>query len=181
MAVQYTSCLSTLYFLALLRGKKFDRGDAFVGYQKDTPAAVVFQASNFLRRLREEDDDSVIHSKLEVLDRAGILENVPLNVLLDREEITELWKEAVCHFHDFKIFCKTDCRFSFLSPPNRCCLLVSSYSCKQLHRTPSFVYRTPSLRDEGRLRRCTSRSYTFIPSRSFWRISFSDVKAKGVY
>ena len=66
------------------------RGDAFIGYQKDAPAAVVFQASNSLRRLREEDDKKVIHSKLEVLDRAGILENVPLNVLLDREDVTEL-------------------------------------------------------------------------------------------
>jgi hypothetical protein len=81
----------------LFRGRRFARGDAFVGYQKDTPAAVVFQASNFLRRLREEDDETVIRSKLEVLDRAGILEDVPLNVLLDREEITELWKEAVRH------------------------------------------------------------------------------------
>jgi hypothetical protein len=81
----------------LFRGRRFARGDAFIGYLKDTPAAVVFQASNFLRRLREEDDETVIHSKLEVLDRAGILEDVPLNVLLDREENTELWKEAVCH------------------------------------------------------------------------------------
>jgi hypothetical protein len=87
--------------LLLFRRRRFARGDAFVGYQKDTPAAVVFQASNFLRRLREEDDETVIHSKLEVLDRAGILEIVPLNVLLDREEITELWKEAVCHFLNF--------------------------------------------------------------------------------
>ena len=71
------------------------RGDAFIGYQKDTPAAVVFQASNFLRRLRE-DDVNVIESKLELLNGAGILENMPLNVLLDREEITEQWRDAVC-------------------------------------------------------------------------------------
>ena len=96
-----------IYCFALFRGKKFARGDAFIGFQKDTPAAVVFQASNFLRRLREEDDENVIQSKLEVLDRAGILENVPLNVLLDREDVTELWKEAVCHFQDF-IFARTD-------------------------------------------------------------------------
>jgi hypothetical protein len=91
----------------LFRGRRFARGDAFVGYQKDTPAVVVFQASNFLRRLREEDEETVIHSKLEVLDRAGVLEDVPLNVLLDREENTELWKEAVGHFQDF-IHCKFD-------------------------------------------------------------------------
>ena len=90
----------------MLRGRRFARGDAFVGYQKDTPAAVVFQASNFLRRLREEDDQDVTHSKLEVLDRAGILENVPLNVLFDREEKTELWKDAVGHTQDFILFAK---------------------------------------------------------------------------
>ena len=78
------------------RGRRFTRGDAFVGYQKDTPAAVVFQASNFLRRLREEDDESVIRSKLEVLERAGILEKIPASVLRDREEITEHWRDAVC-------------------------------------------------------------------------------------
>ena len=81
----------------MLRGKRFVRGDAFIGYQKDTPAAVVFQASNFLRRLREEDDESVIQSKLELLDRAGILENIPISVFLDREEITKQWRDAVCH------------------------------------------------------------------------------------
>ena len=41
------------------------------------------------------------HSKLEVLDRAGILKNVPPNVLFDTEE--ELWKEAVGHTQDFTI------------------------------------------------------------------------------
>ena len=77
------------------RGRRFTRGDAFVGYQKDTPAAVVFQASNFLRRLREEDDEDMIHRKSEVLARAGILEKIPLSVLRDREEITEHWRDAV--------------------------------------------------------------------------------------
>ena len=89
-----------MIYTSLLRGRRFARGDAFVGYQKDTPAAVVFQASNFLRRLREEDDQDVTRSKLEVLDRAGILENMPLNVLFDREEKTELWKDAVGHTQD---------------------------------------------------------------------------------
>ena len=77
------------------RGRRFTRGDAFVGYQKDTPAAVVFQASNFLRRLREEDDEDIIHRKSEVLARAGILEKIPLSVLRDREGITEHWRDAV--------------------------------------------------------------------------------------
>ena len=80
------------------RGRKFSRRDAFVGYHKDTPATVIFQASNFLRRLSEENDENVIRSKLEVLDRAGILEKVPISVLLcdSAEGITEHWRDAVC-------------------------------------------------------------------------------------
>ena len=83
------------------RGRSFTKGDAFVGFQKDTPAAIVFQASNFLKRLREDNDENMIRSKLEVLDRAGILEKVPISVLLDGEDITEQWRDAVCHLQDF--------------------------------------------------------------------------------
>ena len=97
MSGPFWSLYQNLNCFVLLRGKKFSRGDAFIGYQKDTPAAVVFQASNFLRRLREEDGKNVIKSKLELLNRAGILESMPPNVLLDREEITEHWRDAVCH------------------------------------------------------------------------------------
>ena len=79
------------------RGKRFARGDAFIGYQKDTPAAVVFQASNFLRRLKEDNMD-VVESKLEVLNRAGILDRMSLDILLDSEDFTEPWRAAVCHF-----------------------------------------------------------------------------------
>ena len=34
----------------LFREQKFTEGDAFIGYQKDTPAAVVFQATHQLER-----------------------------------------------------------------------------------------------------------------------------------
>ena len=80
-----------------VRGKRFARGDAFIGYQKDTPAAVVFQASNFLRRLKDDNTD-VVESKLEVLNRAGILNHMSLDMLLDREDFTEPWRAAVCDF-----------------------------------------------------------------------------------
>ena len=33
------------HILLTSRGRKFTEGDAFIGYQKDTPAAVVFQAT----------------------------------------------------------------------------------------------------------------------------------------
>ena len=81
----------------IIRGTRFVRGDAFIGYQKDTPAAVVFQATNFLRRFREEDNADIADSKLEVLNRAGILDNMSLEMLLDREEMTEQWRAAVCY------------------------------------------------------------------------------------
>ena len=36
--------------------RNFKVGDAFVGYQKDTPAAVVFQVSRLLKDHTEEED-----------------------------------------------------------------------------------------------------------------------------
>ena len=35
-----------MYFIFPYSDSKFKRSDAFVGFQKDTPASVVFQASN---------------------------------------------------------------------------------------------------------------------------------------
>lgn len=88
---------SLSHIVERFRGKRFAKGDAFIGYQKDTPAAVVFQASNFLRRLKEDNMD-VVESKLEVLNRAGILDRMSLDMLLDSEDFAEPWREAVCHF-----------------------------------------------------------------------------------
>ena len=48
----------------------------------------MFQASNFLRRMKE--DDAIIESKRQLLDRAGIP--------MDEDDINEQWKAAVCHF-----------------------------------------------------------------------------------
>ena len=39
------------------RDPKFKRSDAFVGFQKDTPASVVFQASNLIRLATTEAED----------------------------------------------------------------------------------------------------------------------------
>ena len=88
-------CLS---LILTYRGKRFDTGDAFVGYQKDTPAAVVFQASNFLRRMREDDVRDVIESKLELLNKAGILDIISPDMLLDTIDTDEHWKRAVREF-----------------------------------------------------------------------------------
>ena len=43
--------------------RSFKVGDAFVGYQKDTPAAVVFQVSHILK---DHVDDDVEHWKAKV-------------------------------------------------------------------------------------------------------------------
>ena len=41
------SCYCALCLL-LFRNSKFRKEDAFIGFQKDTPASVIFQATNFL-------------------------------------------------------------------------------------------------------------------------------------
>ena len=38
-----------LSLLLNTRSSKFTKGDAFVGFQKDTPASVIFQATHLLR------------------------------------------------------------------------------------------------------------------------------------
>ncbi len=52
------------------RGNRFSEAHAFIGYQKDTPAAVVFQATNILKRLRH---NPLLICEVEQLQRAGII------------------------------------------------------------------------------------------------------------
>ena len=40
----------TIFNFGPFRGRKFTEVDAFIGYQEDTPAAVVFQATHQLER-----------------------------------------------------------------------------------------------------------------------------------
>ncbi len=70
------------------RGNRFSEAHAFIGYQKDTPAAVVFQATNLLRRLRQ---NQALESKAEILLRAGIIKQDFTNVLEDSPQ----WTDAV--------------------------------------------------------------------------------------
>ncbi len=73
-------------------GKGFTESDAFIGYQKDTPAAVVFQATNHLESLRQGTmNASRVRAYLHILDLGGISHEV----LADGEEGGDLWKEAV--------------------------------------------------------------------------------------
>ena len=62
------------------RGRKFTERDAFIGYQKDTPAAVVFEASH-------------------QLEKEGMAVKVPNSVPVPRaNEDSQEWKENVSTF-----------------------------------------------------------------------------------
>lgn len=72
------------------RGRKFTERDAFIGYQKDTPAAVVFQATHQLRG-----EGPVVSSQ-----ESGRMEQVsiPAPKAKEEEEVEEnshMWKENV--------------------------------------------------------------------------------------
>lgn len=43
------ACILLVYDVINFRSSKFTKGDAFVGFQKDTPASVIFQATHLLR------------------------------------------------------------------------------------------------------------------------------------
>ena len=60
---------------------------AFIGYQKDTPAAVVFQAT---KKLKQKELGSAHWWK-----SAAYLGQIPPARLMEEKEGSELWKEAV--------------------------------------------------------------------------------------
>ena len=72
------------------RGSQFREEHAFIGYQKDTPAAVIFQATTLLRRLVEKPEEQ----KRLHLQRAGVLSD-DLSDLLESSEESPRWLEAV--------------------------------------------------------------------------------------
>ena len=68
----------------------FKEGHAFIGYQKDTPAAVVFQASRQLKRLRKG-----VHRRLESMKEYSVFRDISLEELTKEEKGSDLWKLAV--------------------------------------------------------------------------------------
>ena len=68
----------------------FKEGHAFIGYQKDTPAAVVFQASQQLKNLR-----SGLDTRLKSMKDCRIFRDIPLEELFMVEKGSELWQLAV--------------------------------------------------------------------------------------
>ena len=83
-----------MLFVNLCRGVSgnggFKEGHAFVGYQKDTPAAVVFQASRQLKRLRKAP-----YWRLESMQEYSIFREISLEELAEEEKGSNLWKIAV--------------------------------------------------------------------------------------
>ena len=69
---------------------RFKEEDAFVGYQKDTAAAVVFQASNQLQQYL-----SGTSYLWEVASDKGLLIVPPRDELMFAGEDSELWRKAV--------------------------------------------------------------------------------------
>ena len=65
------------------RDRKFTEGDAFIGYQKDTPAAVVFQATHQLER-----EGPLVGERTESVGVLGPRAE-------EEEETSHVWKENV--------------------------------------------------------------------------------------
>ena len=72
------------------RSQKFRRVDAFVGYQNDTPAAVVFHATHSMSVLQKQLKDGSVkhHFILE-------LAHITAEIYVTKEEGSEAWCEAV--------------------------------------------------------------------------------------
>ena len=94
MATGMSSCMAVGLYDSLnfvsFRGRKFTEGDAFIGYQKDTSAAVVFQATHQLER-----EAPLVWERTE-----------PVSVLGPRaeeeEEASHVWKENVSSYEAYQ-------------------------------------------------------------------------------
>ena len=73
---------------------RFKESDAFVGYQKDVAAAVVFQASNQLSKWLRGGASGRRQLWESALER-GLLGDHPLDQLAEEKEGSETWKNAV--------------------------------------------------------------------------------------
>ena len=68
----------------------FEEGHAFIGYQKDTPAAVVFQASKHIKRFRKGRNEA-----FDVLQNSGALGDIHAEELIGERKGSDMWREAV--------------------------------------------------------------------------------------
>ena len=74
---------------------KFKRRDAFIGFQKDTPASVVFQATNLLRSATKDArvGKHLSGGKWEEVFQWCMLEQE--SRIIEEEVDTDTWKKAV--------------------------------------------------------------------------------------
>lgn len=68
----------------------FKEGHAFIGFQKDTPAAVVFQASKLLKKFRKG-------LSVNTLPQSGIWGDISLGELVKEKKGSDAWKDAVSY------------------------------------------------------------------------------------
>ena len=80
-------------------GGKFTPKHAFIGYQEDTPAAVVFQASRQLKRLKKDP-----YLQLSYQNESLIFGDIQLEELLAEDKGSNMWKVAVSFM--FKCVCR---------------------------------------------------------------------------
>ena len=74
-------------YISSCSDNKFREAHAFIGYQNDTPAAVIFQATKLLRRLVDGSGGWECHH----LQKAGVLDAD----LSDLGEESPLWSQVV--------------------------------------------------------------------------------------
>ena len=70
----------------------FKHESAFIGYQNDTPAAVVFQATN---QLKSKGEEAGYFKSWCLIEQARVLGDLQLDGLMEEEENSELWKQTV--------------------------------------------------------------------------------------
>lgn len=74
------------------RVSSFTAGNAFIGYQRDTPAAVVFQADKQLKRIKEK-PERIRQWKTSM--RLWTLKTMTPDLLCDEEDDSHLWRHIV--------------------------------------------------------------------------------------
>ena len=88
----------------MYRERKFSPGNAFIGFQTDTPAAIIFQTTNFLRKLRDESATDA--TGWETVQNAKAFEDLSLDRLAEVQEDSDQWKHAVkLYLHCSKFMC----------------------------------------------------------------------------
>ncbi len=86
----------------MLRTNSFKENDAFIGYQKDTPASVIFHATNMLRKACELSASSNLNSIPLHKEWKSIMVQSGLDLHYQyspQEEDTTTWTTAVCVFY----------------------------------------------------------------------------------